>query len=128
MSRQNKVNPGMDTQRGRLTQDDFARELAHQREAGSPQPWPPEQPDEPFHFREAPQRDDAEADVKPEPAKPVKAVKRVKAKKTVKAKPVKKTAPRVKAKAAKRAKPAARARSAKRAKPASRPKAKRVRS
>jgi hypothetical protein len=27
MSRQNKVNPGMYTQRGRLTQDDAAREL-----------------------------------------------------------------------------------------------------
>ena len=31
MSRQNKVNPGMYTQRGRLTQDDAARELKRQR-------------------------------------------------------------------------------------------------
>jgi hypothetical protein len=31
MSRQNKVNPGIYTQRGRLTQDDAARELRKQR-------------------------------------------------------------------------------------------------
>ena len=32
MSRQNKVNPGMYTQRGRLTQDDAAREMKKQRD------------------------------------------------------------------------------------------------
>lgn len=36
MSRVNKVNPGKYTQRGRLTQDDAAREMAKQREAASP--------------------------------------------------------------------------------------------
>ena len=35
MSRQNKVNPGMYTQRGRLTQDDAAREISKQRAVGS---------------------------------------------------------------------------------------------
>src|SRR5687767_672911 len=41
MSRQNKVNPGMYTQRGRLTQDDAARELRKQSAIGSPQTWQP---------------------------------------------------------------------------------------
>lgn len=41
MSRQNKVNPGMYTQRGRLTQDDAARELAKQRAIGSEHTWQP---------------------------------------------------------------------------------------
>ena len=36
MSKQNKVNPGQYTQAGRLTPDDTARELAKQREMGSP--------------------------------------------------------------------------------------------
>ncbi len=36
MSRQNKVNPGMYTQRGRLAQDDAARELQRQRSVGAP--------------------------------------------------------------------------------------------
>jgi len=36
MSKQNKVNPGQYTQAGRLTPDDTARELAKQRNAGSP--------------------------------------------------------------------------------------------
>ena len=39
MSRQNKVNPGMYTQRGRLTQDDAARELRKQNALGSPHTW-----------------------------------------------------------------------------------------
>jgi hypothetical protein len=46
MSRQNKVNPGMYTQRGRLTQDDAARELAKQRNVGSPNTWQPVQRDQ----------------------------------------------------------------------------------
>ena len=41
MSRQNKVNPGMYTQRGRLTQDDAAREIAKQRSIGSEHTWQP---------------------------------------------------------------------------------------
>jgi len=47
MSRQNKVNPGMYTQRGRLTQDDAARELKRQREVGSEHTWQPSKKD---HF------------------------------------------------------------------------------
>ncbi len=45
MSRQNKVNPGMYTQRGRLTQDDAARELKRQRSIGSQHTWQPVQKD-----------------------------------------------------------------------------------
>jgi hypothetical protein len=41
MSRQNKVNPGMYTQRGRLSQDDAARELRKQSVIGSPHTWQP---------------------------------------------------------------------------------------
>lgn len=36
MSKQNKVNPGMYTQAGRLAPDDTARELKKQREAATP--------------------------------------------------------------------------------------------
>lgn len=46
MSRQNKVNPGMYTQRGRLTQDDAARELKRQREVGSEHRWQPSKKDQ----------------------------------------------------------------------------------
>ena len=41
MSRQNKVNPGTYTQRGRLTPDDAARELRKQRVIASPHTWQP---------------------------------------------------------------------------------------
>jgi hypothetical protein len=41
MSRQNKVNPGRYTQRGRLTQDDAARELRKQSLMASPNTWQP---------------------------------------------------------------------------------------
>ena len=41
MSRQNRVNPGMYTQRGRLTQDDAARELRKQSAVGSADTWQP---------------------------------------------------------------------------------------
>ena len=41
MSRQNKVNPGTYTQRGRLTQDDAAREVRKQSAIGPPRPWQP---------------------------------------------------------------------------------------
>jgi hypothetical protein len=57
MSRQNKVNPGMYTQRGRLTQDDAARELKRQRSIGSEHTWQPSKKD---HFpRLASNNDDA---------------------------------------------------------------------
>ena len=57
MSRQNKVNPGMYTQRGRLTQDDAARELKRQRTIGSEHTWQPSKKD---HFpRLASTEDDA---------------------------------------------------------------------
>lgn len=46
MSRQNKVNPGQYTQRGRLTQDDAARELKQQRAIGSQHTWQPVQKDQ----------------------------------------------------------------------------------
>ena len=46
MSRQNKVNPGMYTQRGRLTQDDAARELKRQRVIGSENTWQPSKKDQ----------------------------------------------------------------------------------
>jgi len=36
MSKHNKVNPGLYTQAGRLSQDDAAREMKKQREVGSP--------------------------------------------------------------------------------------------
>lgn len=54
MSRQNKVNPGMYTQRGRLAQDDAARELARQRAMGSEHAWQPVQRDQMPHFKGSP--------------------------------------------------------------------------
>jgi hypothetical protein len=72
MSRQNKVNPGTYTQRGRLSQDDIARELVRQRAIGSPEPWPPEQ-HHPFQAREALKQDNsADGEENLEPAEPVK--------------------------------------------------------
>ena len=64
MSRQNKVNPGMYTQRGRLTQDDAARELAKQRATGSEHTWQPVQRDQqPWPASKAEgAEDDSEAD------------------------------------------------------------------
>ena len=41
MSRQNKVNPGMHTQRGRFNQDDAARELRKQSAIGCRYTWQP---------------------------------------------------------------------------------------
>ena len=87
MSRQNKVNPGMYTQRGRLTQDDAARELKQQRSIGSEHTWQPSKKD---HFpRLASSNDDAALGSETSGDK----------------KSEKKTAP-VKARAAKTAKPA----------------------
>ena len=45
MSRQNKVNPGAYTQRGRLTPDDAARELQKMRQTGSQHTWQPTKKD-----------------------------------------------------------------------------------
>jgi colicin import membrane protein len=64
MSRQNKVNPGMYTQRGRLAQDDAAREIAKQRSIGSEHTWQPVKRD---HQQVAPSKaagadDDSEAE------------------------------------------------------------------
>ena len=58
MSRQNKVNPGMYTQRGRLTQDDAAREIAKQRNVGSPHTWQPVQRDQQPPMIEEPDQDE----------------------------------------------------------------------
>ncbi len=41
MSRENKVNPGIYTQRGRLSQDDASREMRKQGATGSPHPGQP---------------------------------------------------------------------------------------
>jgi hypothetical protein len=62
MSRQNKVNPGMYTQRGRLTQDDAARELAKQRNVGSPNTWQPVQRDQKPPMIEQPQEETTDDD------------------------------------------------------------------
>ena len=43
MSRENKVNPGKYTQRGRLSPDDAAREMAKQRASTTEQPSGAEQ-------------------------------------------------------------------------------------
>lgn len=51
MSKHNKVNPGMYTQRGRLTQDDAAREIARQRTVSAPHTWQHGQIDKVFHFK-----------------------------------------------------------------------------
>ena len=137
MSRQNKVNPGMYTQRGRLSQDDIARELARQRAAVEPpHGWKPEQ-NNPFQAPPEPKEDDAESGEQaaaPEPVKTAKkkpvrvnaktakpalkaktAARTVKAKRPKAAKNVKpKSSRTVKAKTVRRAKPATRAKSAKR--------------
>lgn len=137
MSRQNKVNPGMYTQRGRLSQDDIARELARQRAAVEPpHGWKPEQ-NNPFQAPPEPKEDDAESGEQaaaPEPAKTAKkkpvrvkaktakpalkaktAARTVKAKRPKAAKTVKpKSSRTVKAKTVRRAKPATRAKAAKR--------------
>ena len=93
MSRQNKVNPGMYTQRGRLSQDDIARELARQRSAiQPPHGWQAEK----HHPFEPPELTDDNAQGGEPAAEPV----------AEPAKPAKKRAVRVTAKAAKPAKPA----------------------
>jgi hypothetical protein len=131
MSRQNKVNPGMYTQRGRLTQDDAARELQNQRQVGAPHTWqhgtndklPSFKGSEPLE-REEEEEAAAPAVQKPLRAKKQKAAPAVKAK----AKSVKKSAAQTKAKA--KAKPKATAKTRKTAakKTPARKKAKKARS
>ena len=108
MSRQNKVNPGMYTQRGRLTQDDAARELKRQREVGSAHTWQPSKKD--YFPRLASNNHDAaletSGDNESEEAAQAQAATPAKPKQTArtKSKTAKKTA--VKAKTGKSAKPA----------------------
>jgi len=119
MSRQNKVNPGMYTQRGRLTQDDAARELKRQREVGSQHTWQPVQRDaqpRPKSNGEGAADDGDVADV----AEPVKSAKKP-ARVTAKGKTAPKTASRKTAKA-----PAMTVARAKKAAPASRTRARSV--
>lgn len=89
MSRQNKVNPGMYTQRGRLTQDDAARELRRQREVGAPHAFEHDRQGKVFHFKGS----EPVARQEPEPAQAGR----------VKAKARKPTPAKAKAKTAKRA-------------------------
>lgn len=97
MSRQNKVNPGMYTQRGRLAQDDAARELQRQRSVGAPRTWQHGVNDKLPSFKGSP----------PKPAPPeaeAKAVKKPAAKKKAAKKAIaKKQAPKPKAKSVKKA-------------------------
>ena len=62
MSRQNKVNPGQYTQRGRLTQDDAGREISKQRSIGSQHTWQPVQKDQMPRPRRAAKDNDADRD------------------------------------------------------------------
>src|SRR5688572_13092768 len=101
MSRQNKVNPGMYTQRGRLTQDDAAREVKRQRVIGSHHTWQPVQRDQMPAFKAEPAGDDAAEDTASEQT--------VTEKKPAKPKPARTAARSAKsAKTAKSAKPASR--------------------
>ena len=125
MSRQNKVNPGMYTQRGRLTQDDAAREIVKQREIGSEHTWQPVQRDQEPRLTsesageaedapiaapdESAEKTPAPVTAKPGPAKPASAKKtaarkkaKATAKKTVRAKKTVVSAKRGKAKASRR--------------------------
>lgn len=105
MSRQNKVNPGMYTQRGRLTQDDAARELTKQRSIGSEHTWQPVQRDTPPRLKSSAEDDAAVAEPE-EPAqeKP--------ARMTAKAKPAARATTKAKAKAPRVARKAVLARGA----------------
>src|ERR671913_599750 len=93
MSRQNKVNPGMYTQRGRLTQDDAAREIAKQRSVGSEHTWQPVQRDQEPRVTSESEGDDEDtaivANEKPDTTPPRVAAKPAAAKKTAARKTVK---------------------------------------
>ena len=132
MSRQNKVNPGMYTQRGRLTQDDAAREIAKQRSVGSEHTWQPVQRDQEPQLTSESEGDEEDAGIsapnetadktpprvtaKPKPAQKTSARKMatVRAKATARPKKMAASAVRARAKSAKPAK--AKAKSAKRRK------------
>jgi colicin import membrane protein len=113
MSRQNKVNPGMYTQRGRLAQDDAAREIAKQRSLGSEHTWQPVKRD---HQQVPPSKaagadDDSEAEEPaPTPKKPARVV--AKTKPAAQAKVRSKLKTQAKAKAPKSARKAVLARGA----------------
>jgi len=95
MSRQNKVNPGMYTQRGRLTQDDAAREIAKQRSVGSEHTWQPVQRDQEPRLTSESEGDDEDAAV----AAPDESAEKTPARVTAKPRSAKKTAARKMAKA-----------------------------
>jgi hypothetical protein len=95
MSRQNKVNPGMYTQRGRLTQDDAAREIAKQRSVGSEHTWQPVQRDQEPRLTSESEGDDEDAGV----AAPDESAEKKPARVTAKPRSAKKTAARKMAKA-----------------------------
>jgi hypothetical protein len=139
MSRQNKVNPGMYTQRGRLTQDDAAREIARQRAVSAPHTWQHGVNDKLFHFKgsEPVAREEEAEAAKPKKraakkAAPVKAKAKSAAKKPARA--AKKTATKTArktlkaAKTPRKAKASARKTSGSKAKAAKRPAAKRRKS
>ena len=106
MSRQNKVNPGMYTQRGRLTQDDAAREIAKQRSVGSEHTWQPVQRDQEPRLPSESEGDEEDAGIAASDETAEKTPARV----TAKSKPAPKTAARKTATA--RAKTRARAKQA----------------
>ena len=95
MSRQNKVNPGMYTQRGRLTQDDAARELAKQRSVGSEHTWQPVQRDQEPRLTSESEGDEEDAGI----AVPDESAEKSPARLTAKPRSAKKTAARKTAKA-----------------------------
>ena len=119
MSRQNKVNPGMYTQRGRLAQDDAAREIAKQRSVGSEHTWQPVQRDQEPRVTSESEGDEDDAGI----SAPNETAEKTPARVSAKPKPVKKPAPRKMAKV--RAKTTARPK--KTAAPAMRGKAKSAR-
>jgi hypothetical protein len=95
MSRQNKVNPGMYTQRGRLTQDDAAREIAKQRSVGSEHTWQPVQRDQEPRVPSESEGDEEDAGI----AAPDESAEKSPARVTAKPRSAKKTAARKTAKA-----------------------------
>jgi len=95
MSRQNKVNPGMYTQRGRLTQDVAAREIAKQRSVGSEHTWQPVQRDQEPRVPSESEGDEEDAGI----AAPDESAEKSPARVTAKPRSAKKTAARKTAKA-----------------------------
>jgi hypothetical protein len=127
MSRQNKVNPGMYTQRGRLTQDDVARELKRQRTIGSQHTWQPVQRDQMPRPPAKPDESDTDRDASEAATAVVKEPARAKAAKPAAAKSAKPAKRAAKAASRKPAKPAAGKTAAKKATATKRGKAKTAR-